>query len=75
LKRLRGVIPADLLVFYVSREIARRAEEKVASVVNNNLMAAIRGLKHSQFELLLGNIAKGSDILTRVGAIEGIREV
>jgi DNA-binding Lrp family transcriptional regulator len=72
--RLKGTIVADLMVFFAGMSPASEAEQEVARIINEKFVSAVKGPGYSYSEMLLGNIAEKSGILTRVKMLDGVKE-
>ena len=71
---VRGLIPAELLAFYSSHEIAGETERKVLSIAENRACTMyIRNPDHAFLGLLLGSVKEGDELLTEIKKLRGIR--
>jgi DNA-binding Lrp family transcriptional regulator len=73
-KCLKGVIGADLFVFYVNKRAAATGREKILSVISNDFVFAAQGPDHSYYALLLENVSQLSEIQNRVKDFEEVRD-
>lgn len=73
-EKLRGVIAADLFVFYTSREAATETEEGVLSIAGiRAYYAAIRNPEHTMLGLFLMSMKEEDEMLAKLKKLRGIR--